>query len=279
MNAWLAVSPLAALAVAAVGCGRASVPAATGTVLTGVVAHRGASHEAPENTLAALTRAWALGAESCEIDVRVTADGAVVLMHDATTRRTAGVDRPVLGQTLAELQALDVGAWMAPRFAGERVPTLGEALATVPPGRMLFVEVKTGAADAEAIAAAIAAADPAPRGAAVALQAYDPDALAAVGARLPGVTTYWTVDAPGDGRGGHAAYGDDVVAEAVARGFTGLAVDHRGADERFVAAVAAAGLVLDVWTVDDPAALAAWRTRARWVETNRPDLHADPARR
>lgn len=259
-------------AVVAAGCGRGSVPAPPDAVLTGVVAHRGASREAPENTLAALTRAWAIGAESCEVDVRVTADGAVVLMHDATTARTGGVDRPVTGQTLAELKALDVGAWLSSRYAGERIPTLGEALASVPRGRVLFVEVKTGAADADVIAAAITAADPAPRGASVALQAYDPDALAAVGARLPGVPTYWTVDPPEDGRGGRAPYGADVIAIAAARGFTGLAVDHRGADDRFVAAVAAAGLVLDVWTVDDPAAIAGWRARARWVETNRPEL-------
>ena len=271
-----AMGALAMLAVAA-GCGHGGAAAPTkAAVLTGVVAHRGASRAAPENTLAALTRAWEIGAESCEIDVRVTADGAVVLMHDATTRRTAGVDRPVAGQTLAELQALDVGAWFAPRFAGERIPTLGEALATVPPGRMLFVELKTGAADAPVVAAAITAADPAARGASVALQAYDPDALAAAGARLPGVATYWTVDAPEDAGGRPAPYADDVIATARARGFTGLAVDVRGADERFVAAMAAAGLVLDVWTVDDAAALAAWRGRARWVETNRPELAAAP---
>ncbi len=267
--------PIATALVAATlgaGCGHGAPPASPGPLLTGVVAHRGASYDAPENTLAALDRAWALGAESCEIDVRVTADGAVVVIHDATTARTGGVDRPVSGQTLAELQALDVGGWKGPGFAGQRVPTLAQALATVPRGRMLFVEIKTGAGDAAVIAAAIAAADPGARGAAVALQAYDPDALAAVAARLPGVPAYWTVDPPRDADDALVPYADDVIATATARRFAGLAVDVRGADDRFVAAVAAAGLVLDVWTVDDPAALAGWRTRARWVETNRPDL-------
>ena len=149
-----AAGPIATALIAATlgaGCGHGPPPASPGPVLTGVVAHRGASYDAPENTLAALDRAWALGAESCEIDVRVTADGAVVVIHDATTARTGGVDRPVSGQTLAELQALDVGGWKGPGFAGQRVPTLAQALASVPRGRMLFVEIKTGAGDAAAI--------------------------------------------------------------------------------------------------------------------------------
>lgn len=268
------VAALAGAALALVGCGRGvtSTPAPPPPVLTGVVAHRGASFAAPENTLVAFDRGWALGAESCELDVRLTADGEVVVIHDETTARTGGVDRPVAAQTLAELRALDVGAWKSPRQAGERIPTLAETLARVPRGRVLFVEVKSGLDTVPAIAAAIVVADPASRGASIALQAYDADVLAAMAARLPAAPAYWTVDAPPDGQGGVRPYGDDVIAAATARGFAGLAVDVRGADDRFVAAVAAAGLSLDVWTIDDAAGLAAWRGRARWVETNRPEL-------
>lgn len=269
-RASLALVLVASLAVAPLACGARAARAPEPAVLTGVVAHRGASVEAPENTLAAFRRAWALGAESCELDVRVSADGAVVVMHDATTARTGGVDRPVAAQTLAELAALDVGAWFGPAFAGERVPLLAEVLAAMPAGRMLFVEVKTGAADAEAIARVITDTPRAP-GAWVALQGYDADALAAVGARLPGVPTYWDVDPPAGEDGQPRPYGDEVIAAARARGFTGLALDVRGVDERVREAIAAAGLELDVWTVDDAAALATWRGRARWVETNRPE--------
>src|SRR5688572_30548440 len=162
-------APLALLALACAGGDRSR--SSETPVRAGIVAHRGASFEAPENTLAALRRAWELGAESSEIDVRLSADGAVVLMHDDTTERTGAVDRAVRDQTLAELRALDVGAWKAPGYRGERIPTLAEALDATPPGRMLFVELKTGAADASAVAAAILAADPRPRGAAFALQA------------------------------------------------------------------------------------------------------------
>lgn len=242
------------------------------SISRGVVAHRGASREAPENTIAALKRAWELGAESAEIDVRVTKDGEVVLMHDEDTRRTGGRRRPVVEQTLAELRELDVGAWKGERWRGERVPTLGEALAATPGGRMLFVEVKTGPGDAEVIAGAIRAAAPETRGVIVALQAYDAGALAAVGELLPGVETYWTVDPPQGPQREVLPYPDDVAREAARRGFTGVAVHHAGVDERFEAAVKAAGLVLDVWTVNDAAAIETWRKRARWVETDMPEL-------
>src|SRR6187397_1290524 len=86
-----------------------------------VVAHRGASFEAPENTLAAFKRAWALGVEAVELDVRVTSDDQVVVFHDPTTRRFGGVDRRVSDQTLAELRQLDIGAYKHIKYKGERI--------------------------------------------------------------------------------------------------------------------------------------------------------------
>jgi glycerophosphoryl diester phosphodiesterase len=226
----------------------------------GIVAHRGASLQAPENTLAALKLGWAAGAESCEIDVRVTRDGGVILMHDDTAARTTGVDRPIAEMTLEEISVLDAGGWKAARWSGEPVPTLGDAIAAIPPGRMLFIEIKTSAADAAVIARAITDAQPA-RGA-IALQGYDADALAAVSALLPGVPTYWDVDPP---------YSQATFDAAVERGFTGLALDHRGMQDAMLPAIREAGLSLDVWTVNDPAQIRAWLGRgARYVETDNP---------
>src|SRR5690242_159422 len=81
-----------------------------------IVAHRGASAEAPENTMSAFRRAWELGVECVELDVHVTRDGETVVIHDDTTERTGGRDRAVAAQTLAELRELDVGGWKASRF-------------------------------------------------------------------------------------------------------------------------------------------------------------------
>lgn len=103
------------------------------------VAHRGASAEAPENTLSAVRRAIALGVDLIELDVQRCRDGALVLMHDATLVRTTNVQRvfPTRGPwrvadfTYEELTRLDAGAWKSGRFSGERIPTLDQALEVI----------------------------------------------------------------------------------------------------------------------------------------------------
>jgi len=93
-----------------------------------VVAHRGFSSAAPENTLAAIRAAIQAGATGCEFDVYRSADGTIVLMHDKTVNRTTDGVGPVTELTLQQLQELDAGSWKGKQFAGERVPTLKEAL-------------------------------------------------------------------------------------------------------------------------------------------------------
>jgi glycerophosphoryl diester phosphodiesterase len=238
-----------------------------------IVAHRGASHEAPENTLAAFRRAWDLGVECVELDVRLTRDGEVVVIHDDTTRRTAGRDRAVADQTLAELRTLDAGGWKSAAFAGERIPTIAEAMATIPRGGTMFIEIKSGVETAPAVARAIAAADPRPRGAALALQGYEPAALAKFAAELPGAPAYWTLDPPLDEQGRAAPYPVAIVAEARRLGFAGLALDYRAVTPALLDAAREARVILDVWTVNDAPALAEWyATDIRWIETDRPEL-------
>lgn len=92
------------------------------------IAHRGASGYAPENTRAAFDLAIAMGAHAIETDLRVTADGAVVLFHDATVDRVSDGSGPTDDFTLEELRALDVGSWFGPDASPARVLTLAEAL-------------------------------------------------------------------------------------------------------------------------------------------------------
>jgi alkaline phosphatase D len=108
----------------------------------GVCAHRGASATHPENTLAALREAARLGAAMIEFDVRRTRDGALVLLHDATLERTTDGSGPVAERTLEELRSHDAGAWKDARFAGERIPTLEEALRVLPQDLWLNVHLK-----------------------------------------------------------------------------------------------------------------------------------------
>lgn len=109
-----------------------------------LVAHRGASEDAPENTLPAFELAWEQGADAIEGDFHLTADERIVCIHDDDTKRTAGRDLKVASATLAELRTLDVGTWKGIQWAGTRIPTLEEVLATIPNGGQLFLEVKCG---------------------------------------------------------------------------------------------------------------------------------------
>ncbi len=93
-----------------------------------LVGHRGARAVAPENTLASFRRAWEEGADAVEMDVRLTADGAVVVIHDETVDRTTDGHGAVAEMTLAELRRLDAGRWFDPAYAGEHIPTLEEVL-------------------------------------------------------------------------------------------------------------------------------------------------------
>jgi glycerophosphoryl diester phosphodiesterase len=105
-------------------------------------AHRGHSTAAPENTLAALVAAWRAGATVAEIDVRMTRDGELILMHDRTLDRTTSGGGPVSASTMAEIGRLDAGGWFGAAFAGEPVPRLDEVLDWARGKIGLLVELK-----------------------------------------------------------------------------------------------------------------------------------------
>jgi glycerophosphoryl diester phosphodiesterase len=107
------------------------------------LAHRGASHAAPENTLAAYQQAREFGADGVELDVMLSADGEAVVRHDFDLDRTTNGHGLVKDHTLAELRALDAGVWFGPQFAGERVPTLREVCAWAGQDMLLDIELKS----------------------------------------------------------------------------------------------------------------------------------------
>ena len=156
-----------------------------------IVAHRGASHDAPENTVAALKLAWDQKADGAEFDVHLTKDGKLAVMHDKDTKRTAGVSKGIAASTFDELRALDVGAWKGATFKGERVPALEEMLAAVPAGKRAFVEVKCGPEAVPELVRALKASALRPEQAPVI--SFDAAVVAAVKKARPEVPAYWLV--------------------------------------------------------------------------------------
>lgn len=165
--------------------------------------HRGNCLHAPENTLPALISVREAGGNAAEIDVVLTADGEIVLMHDLLVDRTTDGTGAAADMTLAEIRTFDAGAWFTPAFTGTRVPTLAEAIALAHERDLLLeVEIKEkrnlpGIADALARALA----DPSDR-ARVMLLSFDHAWLGTLKTRLPEVLTAGIV---------HARYGDPLA--------------------------------------------------------------------
>lgn len=108
------------------------------------IAHRGESYDAPENTLAAINLAWQRDADAVEVDVHLSKDGKIVVIHDDNTGKFDGKFRKIKDQTLEELMRFDVGKIKGIQWLNERIPTLDQVLDTVPENKYLFIEIKCG---------------------------------------------------------------------------------------------------------------------------------------
>jgi glycerophosphoryl diester phosphodiesterase len=216
-----------------------------------IVAHRGASHDAPENTLAALKLAWEQKADASEFDIYLSKDGKIVVIHDADTKRTAGVDKKVAGQRLDELRTLDVGKWKGAKFAGEKIPTLEEMLAAVPNGKTVFVEVKCGPEVLPELDCVLKASALQP--VQTPIISFNAQVIAAVKKTRPDLPAYWIVSLNRKGQMPPTA--EELIAKAKEIRADGLDLSAAEVlDKSYAAKIKAAGLKLYVWTVNDPAA-------------------------
>jgi glycerophosphoryl diester phosphodiesterase len=154
-----------------------------------ITAHRGASHDAPENTLAAFKLAWEQGADAVEGDFYLTKDRQIVCMHDADTLRTTGVKKIIAESSLEELRALDAGSWKGAAFRGEQIPTFAEVLAIIPDGKRFVIELKTDPVIVPVLAEELAKFHPDP--ASLQIIAFDADTVAACKKQLPEIECHW----------------------------------------------------------------------------------------
>lgn len=250
-----------------------------------LIAHRGESYDAPENTHAAFDLAWQRGCQAIELDVHVTSDGEVVVCHDRDTLRTSGVQHVIRETPLRTLRSLDVGTWKAPRYAGERMATLGEVLGRVPVGKRVFVEMKSGVESVDAVMEVLRAY----QNVDVVVISFNREVVSEV-RRRGGHEVLWLVsprrdEATGQWRPTPA----EMIADATAIA-DGLDVDANSPiDQAFVDAAKSAGLRFYVWTVDDPVRAKALiesgvdgvtTNRAAWMneQLQAHDLHETAAR-
>ncbi len=148
-----------------------------------IVAHRGASNDAPENTIAAFVLAWMQRADAIEGDFRLTRDGRIVCIHDETTERTTNSDLTVARTGLERLKSLDASKGASSRYAGQTIPTIEEVLASLPAGKKLFAELKSGPEMIEPLREVLSHHKNAAEQ--VVLLSFDPAVLAAAHTALP----------------------------------------------------------------------------------------------
>lgn len=234
-----------------------------------IIAHRGASFDAPENTLAAYRRAWEQNADGAEGDFHLTRDGQIVCMHDRTTKRTTNQELIVSEVTLDELKQLDAGAWKGPSFANERIPTLEEILAELPADKLFFIEIKCGQEIFPAIKQAI------PRSQVSAEQlrilSFNKEVIAAAKEVFPEIKRHWLVEYQ---RGLSMIPKPESILSTLGEiGANGLnsSADQSVLTPEFIAELRRRNLELAAWTVDDPLlARQLIDTGVQMLTTNRP---------
>jgi len=237
-----------------------------------VIAHRGFSAVAPENTLAAIRAAIEAGADRVEIDALSTQDGVPVVIHDADVERTTNGRGPVAQTTFRELRALDAGSWFDPRFAGERVPSLEEALAACRGRVRVNVEIKaeaveagTGAVPDGIEARVVAVVLGLGMTSSAVVSSFEPRALQRIRRLSPEIGLESLFDAAR-----HKGLGPEAVcAEVGSRAFS-CSVEE--ASPRWIAEAHRAGLRFQVYTADEPEAMEDLITLGvDGIFTNRPD--------
>ncbi len=215
-----------------------------------IIGHRGASHDAPENTLASFRLAWAQNADAAETDVYLSKDGEIVVIHDANTRRVGGRNRKVADQTLAELKQLDIGRWKGEQWAGERIPTLAELLAIIPEGKRLFIEIKCGPEIAPRLVQVVHAAHKRPEQ--MCLISFSYDVMQRVKKELPALKCYWIVQLKRSRETGRWSPPlEEIVRKTKEAGLDGIDFgDAPVIDRELIAKVKQSGLGVYIWAVD-----------------------------
>jgi len=208
-----------------------------------IIAHRGASFEAPENTLASVNLGWEQDADAVEIDVYLSKDNKIVVIHDEDTKRTAGEKLVVQESMASDLRKLDVGSFKSSDYKGEKIPFLSEVIETIPEGKKLFVEVKCGTEILPFLKESFIKSGKIDQ---LVIISFDFDVVAGAKKIMPEVPVYWLhFKLTGE-------YSTKWIEKAKEADLDGLNFRYKGISERFIKSVHDANMEIYTWTVDDP---------------------------
>lgn len=218
-----------------------------------IVAHRGASYDAPENTLAAFKLGFQQQADADELDIYLSKDGKIVVLHDADPARTACLTNKikVASQTFHELRKLDVGKWGKWKDGNfsEKIPSLDEVMPVVPEGKRLFIEVKCGPEILPELGRVLRRAGK--KTEQTVLIGFGYETMRQAKKKFPQLQVLWLVSK--DKKTKEYPPVQDLIEKTKAAHLDGLDLEQGfPIDKAFVQKVHAAGLKLYTWTVDDP---------------------------
>jgi len=226
-----------------------------------IIAHRGSSYIAPENTMAAFNLAWEQGSHGVELDVYLTLDKKIVCLHDSNLKRTTGLDKSVESCTWDEIKDLDAGSWKGSEWAGEPIPLLEDAIASIPYGRRLFIELKTGPTIVPYLQPLIEESGKRER---IVVITFNYGSAVATREAMPDIPVMWLVSS--------ADY-SSLISQAVEAGFLGLDASYGSINQNYVTAAHEAGLEVYAWTINSAAtAQAMVDIGVTGITTDRPDL-------
>lgn len=225
-----------------------------------IIAHRGASYLAPENTVASAKLAWELGADAVECDIYLTSDKKIMVSHDASVKRTTGYEY-IISKTSSEiLRTLDAGSFKNEKYKGEKIPFLEEIISTVPSGKELVVEIKCGSEVLDQLKQIITANQ---KDRKFTFISFDLQTISDAKKTFPDNPCYWLCS--------DSVLLKNNMAKVKAAGLNGYSLSYNIINERVTSEINKSGLELFTWTVDNP--VEAKRLIAlgvKGITTNRP---------
>jgi len=234
------------------------------------VAHRGESFWAPENTIAAIRLAWINKADGVEIDVRLTKDNKIVVIHDSNTKRTSGVAGKVNSKSLESLKKLDVGIRKGRKWHSERIPTLEEVFETVPHGKFVMIEIKCTTAILPILKNLLRRTNL--RHSQIKLAGFGLKKMSEVKKAFPQFEVYRIKRVDRENIILNSYRLNRLIKSSKKNNLDGLSLSYSGwLSKKKIEKIKSAGLKVFVWTVDNPSkALKLINSGADWIISNKP---------
>ncbi len=213
-----------------------------------IIAHRGASYTAPENTLAAVRLAWEIDADIVEIDVHLTTDNRIVVIHDANTKRTAGKKLSICETSSEELRKLDAGIYKSREYKGQKIPFIEEIFDLLPDNKKLYIEIKCGKEIFPSLREIILESK---KIHCLVITSFKLDIVSASKNIMPEIPVLWLCSAMRNKLTKKPLPHDtEIINRAMEHNVDGLSAQHTGITEDFAEKVMSSGLKLYAWTVN-----------------------------